>query len=135
MSIHYTAKLNNGETIETTREKTPLDVKIGSKRLIAGLDEAIIGLKKGDKQKIKVPPSKGFGERRENLLQEIPKSKFGEEIKASKGEVVELRHDDGKRQLVTIHDIKNDLIILDLNHPLAGETLTFDVEIVDVSSN
>ncbi len=69
------------------------------------------------------------------MLQEIPKSKFGEEkINASEGNVIELKYDDGNRQLVVIHEVKEDTIVLDLNHPLAGETLTFDVEVVDIPS-
>ncbi len=131
--IHYTAKLENGEIIETTRDKGPLSVKIGSKKLIVGLDDALIGLEKGDKKEVTISPNKGFGERKENFLQEIPKEQFGERTEVSPGEVVELRYEDGKRRLVTIHEEREDSIVLDLNHPLAGETLTFEVEVIEIS--
>jgi len=135
IKIHYTAKSENGDLIENTSDNKPLIVEIGSKKLIPGLEEALIGLKKGDKRKITIPSNKGFGERKEDLLQEIPKSRFEEErINASEGNVIELKYDNGNRQLVTIHEVKEDTIVLDLNHPLAGETLTFDVEVVDISS-
>ena len=135
VKIHYLAKLQNGEIIENTQGKEPFIAKIGSKNLIPGLEEAMIGLKKGDKKKITVPPYKGFGERKENLLQEIPKSKIQEEGKEiSVGEVIELRYEDGNRQFVTVNEIKEDTVILDLNHPLSGEVLIFDVEVIDISS-
>ena len=135
VKIHYLAKLQNGEIVENTQGKEPFLVKIGSKNLIPGLEEALIGLKKGDKKKITVPPNKGFGERKENLLQEIPKSQIQEEGKEiSVGEVIELRYEDGNRQFVTVNEIKEDTVILDLNHPLSGEVLIFDVEVIDISS-
>ncbi len=135
VKIHYIAKLKNGEIVETTRGKEPFSAKIGSKNLILGLEEALIGLKKGDKKKITVPPNKGFGERKENLLQEIPKSQIEEGKKVSVDEVIELRYEDGNRQFVTINEVKEDSIVLDLNHPLSGEVLIFDVEVIDISSN
>ncbi|MCW3974911.1 MAG: peptidylprolyl isomerase [Candidatus Bathyarchaeota archaeon] len=136
VKIHYLAKLQNGEIIETTLGKEPFSARIGSKNLIPGLEEALIGLKKGDKKKITVPPNKGFGERNENLLQEIPKSQIEEEgKKVSADEVIELRYEDGNRQLVTINEVKEDSIVLDLNHPLSGEVIIFDVEVIDISSN
>lgn len=135
VKIHYLAKLQNGEIIENTQGKEPFIAKIGSKNLIPGLEEALIGLKKGDKKKITVSPNKGFGERKENLLQEIPKSQIQEDGKEiSVDEVIELRYEDGNRQFVTVNEIKEDTVILDLNHPLSGEVLIFDVEVIDISS-
>ncbi len=133
VKIHYTAKLENGEIIETTRAREPLNSKIGSQRLLPSLEEALIGLEKGDKKVITVPPSKGFGERREDLLREMPKSMFGKGPKPAPGTVIEVRYEDGNRRLATIHDVREDSIVLDLNHPLAGETLTFDIEVIDVT--
>ncbi len=134
VKLHYTAKLENGEVIETTRGREPLSFKVGSKRLLTGLEEALIGLEKGDKKEVEVPPDKGFGERREDLYQEIPKSMFKGEFTLSEGMPVEFKFEKELPRLVTIHEIKKNSVVLDLNHPLAGQTLKFDVEIVDDSS-
>jgi FKBP-type peptidyl-prolyl cis-trans isomerase 2 len=96
-----------------------------------GLEEALIGLNKGEKKIITIPPSKGFGKRREGMLIELPRSNFEEEHKLAPNRLVEIISKEGVRYLGSVKDIKKDTVILDLNHPLAGETLLVDVEVVD----
>jgi len=135
VTIHFTAKLENGKVAETTSGKKPQSYEIGSGRLLPGLEEALIGLKKGDRKKVKVPPEKGFGKRRKGLLEEVPKSIFTEGTKLSKGMLVELRSRDGSKSLATIRSVKKNSVIVDLNHPYAGQTLSFDVEVVGVTAS
>jgi len=134
VAIHFTAKLENGKMAETTRSKKPQSYEIGSGRLLPGLEEALIGLKKGDRKKVKVPPEKGFGTRRKGLLEEVPKSIFKQGAKLSKGMLVELRSRDGSKSLATIRSVKKNSVLVDLNHPYAGRTLSFDVEVVGVTA-
>jgi FKBP-type peptidyl-prolyl cis-trans isomerase 2 len=134
VTIHFTAKLENGKVAETTRGKRPQSYRIGSRTLLLGLEEALIGSKKGDKKKVKIPPKKGFGKRREDLLEEVPKSIFPEGLKLSKDMLVELRSSDGSNSLAVVRRVKKNSVLVDLNHPYAGRTLSFDVEVVDVSA-
>jgi FKBP-type peptidyl-prolyl cis-trans isomerase 2 len=119
-----------GEIIASTYDDKPESFKIGLQRLLACIEEALIGLKKGDKKEVTVPPEKGFGERRAGLLQEVPKSIFKE--KPPKDTMIQLKYKDGSQRLSTVHEVKANSIVLDHNHPLAGQTLKFDVEIIDV---
>jgi len=134
VTIHFTAKLENGKVAETTRGKKPQSYEIGSGTLLPGLEEALIGLKKGDRKKVKVTPEKGFGRRRKSLLEEVPKSIFTEGLKLSKGVLVELRSRDGNKSLASIRGVKKNSVLVDLNHPYAGRTLSFDVEVVGVAA-
>ena len=134
VKIHYTAKLENGEVVESTRDREPLSFKIGSEALLPALQESLIGLAKGDKKKITVPPEKGFGERTAELVQELPRSSFEGKMDASAGDLVELKLRDGTQRLAVVDNVKEDTVVLDLNHPLAGETLVYDIEVVDATS-
>lgn len=96
------------------------------------MNKALLGLKKGDKKTITIPPDQAFGERKEDLLREAPKTIIKNDLKGTEGEIVELSSKDGQRYLATIQEVKKDTIVLDLNHPLAGETLTFEIEVVDI---
>jgi peptidylprolyl isomerase len=130
--VHYTMKLESGDIIETTRKGEPFLAKVGSHDLLPELERVLIGLEKGDRREVRIPPSKGYGERREGLLHEIPKSTLASEHEPSKNMLVDVFSKDGNRSLVTIHDVKEDSVVLDLNHPLAGMTLVVDIEVVDI---
>jgi FKBP-type peptidyl-prolyl cis-trans isomerase 2 len=132
VTIHFTAKLENGKVAETTRGKKPQRYEIGAGTLLPGLEEALIGLRRGDRKKVAVPPEKGFGKRNEGLLEEVPKSIFKQAQKLSEGMLVELQSRDGDRCLASVRSVKKNSVIVDLNHPYAGRTLSFDVEIVNV---
>ncbi len=134
VKIHYTAKLENGEVVESTRGREPVSFKIGSEALLPALQESLIGLAKGDRKKITLPPKNGFGERTAELVQELPKSSFEGKVDASAGDLVELKLRDGTQRLAVVNEVKEDSVILDLNHPLAGETLVYDIEVVDATS-
>jgi FKBP-type peptidyl-prolyl cis-trans isomerase 2 len=121
--------------VETTRGKKPPSFKIGANKLIRGLEDALIGLESGDKKKVKVPPEKGFGKRREELKDEVSKSIFKKGLKLSKDMLVELKSKDGKKTLAIVRSVKKDTVLVDLNHPFAGRTLNFDVKVVGVSTN
>jgi FKBP-type peptidyl-prolyl cis-trans isomerase 2 len=132
VKFHFTAKLANGKIVESTRRKKPVKTKIGSQDLLPGLEKGIIGLEKGDKKKIKVPPNKGFGKQNKKLIQKVDKEIFKKASKLRKNVTVEIQFEDGNKRKALVKDVKKDYIVVDLNHPLAGHTVTFDIEIVDV---
>jgi peptidylprolyl isomerase len=131
VAIHYTAKLKDGQVIETTNGKDPTTIQVGSQK-IQGLNEALLGVEKGERKTVMIPPSKGFGEKKEELIREIPRDIISEDLKGTEGNILELKLKDGGHRLATIQEVNEDTIVLDLNNPLAGKTLTFDIEVVDI---
>jgi FKBP-type peptidyl-prolyl cis-trans isomerase 2 len=132
VKFHFTAKLENGKIVESTRRKKPVKAKIGSKELLPGLEKAIIGLDKGSKKKVKVPPTKGFGKKDKKLIQKVDKSIFKKGSQLRKNVTVEIQFEDGSKRRALVQDVKKDYLVVDLNHPLAGQTVIYDIEIVDV---
>ena len=132
VKIHYTAMVGD-RLIDTTHDREPIEFKVGEGQVIEGLDEAVIGLRKGDKKTVVVPPEKAYGERQEDLTGKIPLERFSaippEHLK--EGTIVQLRTLEGIR-LATILRVDEDGVILDFNHPLAGQTIKFEIEVVDV---
>jgi FKBP-type peptidyl-prolyl cis-trans isomerase 2 len=132
VTIHYTAKAKDGQVIESTNGKKPSILQVGSGQAMQGLDEALLGVEKGERKTVMIPPDKAFGEKKEELIQEVPRNIIKEDVKGAEGKILELRLKDGSQRLATIQEVKEDKIVLDFNHPLAGETLTLDIEVLNI---
>ena len=130
--LHYDMMLENGKVIESTRRSVPFCLHVGSNTMPVGFEEKLVGLKKGDKKKFILPSEKLFGERKEDLTMEISKSCFVDDHELSVGKVVEVFGKDGDMYMGQILEVKEESIIVDTNHPLAGRSLQFIVEIADV---
>lgn len=129
VKMHYTAKIDD-RVIDTSLNKDPIEFKAGEGQVIQGLDEAVVGLEKGEKKTVVVPPEKAYGQRQEGLTEKVPRGEFREP--PEEGAIVQLRTDQGEVRLATIAKVEEDNVTLDLNHPLAGQTIKFELEIVDV---
>lgn len=132
VTLHYVAKLEDGQVLESTSGRDPIKFKVGSGEVLKGLDESVIGLKKGDKVEITIPPEKGFGPWRDDLLKKIPRSALKGDSEPKVGMIVELKSELGGSIPAIITEVTEKTITIDLNHPLAGQTLKFEVEIIDV---
>ena len=108
-------------------------VACGAGAVIAGFDEGVIGMKKGEKKTINIPADKAYGQYDEKKMGEYPKANVPKEMELKVGAKMFLQSPEGGVALATIKEIKDDVVILDLNHPLAGKDLTFEVEIVEVN--
>jgi len=131
VKIRYEAKIGD-QTIDSSQEKKPLEFKVGEGEVIQGLDEAVVGLGSGEKKTVIIPPEKAYGKRQEGFTHKMPKNKLRESYKRiEKGEIIRYKVDKGIVKFATVAEIKEDNIIFDLNHPLAGQTITFDLEILE----
>lgn len=130
VSLHYTLTVN-GVELESSQGKTPLTYVHGDGIIIPGLEEALDGMDTGDKKDIKVTPEKGYGKRDPDALQKVPKSAFEKPEGMKIGDRV-LGNAGGQDFEATITAIDDEGITLDLNHPLAGKTLDFSVEILEI---
>jgi len=126
-SIHYTLRDNEGTVIDSSEGRDPLHYLHGAGNLIPGMEEGLEGKFEGEKVNLMIEPEKGYGEKDENLVQQVPRSAFGEqEVKPG------MRFSTNQGGVVTVTDVGLESITVDGNHPLAGVPLNFDVEIVMV---
>jgi len=130
VKVHYTARLENERVISTTKGRPPLEIKIGSGKCILGLEQGIIGMAIGETRTIRVLPEKAFGRKWEELMVEVDKSELPDSVTPTVGKRLQVRKEGGGLVDVTIAAINEDTVTLDANHPLAGEMLTFDIELV-----
>jgi len=117
---------------ETSRGTSPLIFEIGSRSVLSRLDEEIQGMQVGDKKTFTVPPEEGYGKKQNDLIETVKKSSFPEHITPTVGQQLQLQLPNGGTIGVTVTDIHGEMVTLDGNHPLAGHTLEFEVEMVDI---
>jgi peptidylprolyl isomerase len=132
VKVHYTGTLDDSSVFDSSREREPLEFTIGDGRLIPGFENAIVGMAIGDTKKVRLEPADAYGERRDDLTMEVEKSSFPEDTDPEVGQRYTLQRADGQTINVVIAHIKDDKVGLDANHPLAGKTLTFDLELVSI---
>lgn len=129
--IHYTLKNDGGEVLESSRGATPIAYLHGYGKLVPGLEKALAGKRTGDTLSVSVPPEEGYGARNASLVQVVAKSSLKLDVEAEVGMQLRARGPHGV-QLLTISQVGRDTVTLDGNHPMAGKTLHFDVEVADV---
>ena len=131
VTVHYTGTLDDGTEFDTSRGHEPLTFTIGEEMLIPGFENGVCEHAKGDRFTVVVSPEDGYGEYSEELVFQVPLDQVPEHITPETGMVLELTGEEGDME-VTIIDVTEDSVMLDANHSLAGETLHFDIEILDV---
>lgn len=132
VAVHYTGKLDDGEVFDSSRERDPLEFEIGSGQVIPGFDQAVAGLEVGESREVRIDPDQGYGQPREDLVVDVERNQFPDESEPQLGQQVQVQVAPGQNRVATITEIQDEAITLDLNHPLAGKPLTFDVELVEI---
>jgi len=133
VSLQYTLSGEDGKLIESNKGKDPLKYTHGQHQIIPGLEKGLSGMKVGDEKRVKVKPEDGYGPVNKEAFKEFPKEKIPPDgLKV--GAVLTARGPRGQAIPVRVHEIKEKTVVLDLNHPMAGKTLVFDVKILDVQS-
>jgi len=132
VQIHYTGKLDDGTTFDSSTGRDPLEFEVGSGQVITGFDKAVQGMAEGENKSVKIAPAEAYGERHEQLVQEVPKSALPDEIDPQVGMALQSRSPDGQVTQLTVTGVSDDSITVDANHPLAGRELNFDIELVKI---
>lgn len=127
--IHFTGRLENGAVFGSSENEEPIQLILGSEQMIAGLDRALVGMQVGEKKTVTVPVEEGFGPRRPELQQQVPRKALPENAKV--GDRLSARLGD-THLYVWVRAVDEDIALVDGNHPLAGETITFDIEMVAI---
>ena len=133
VSIDYKGSLQSGDVFDTSYGRQPLEVKIGGGQLVKGFEKELMGMSLNEKKTFTLEPEDAYGQRDENLVRQIPRTDFPPEVKPQVGMTVGLQGLEDHPVPAQIVQIEDDNVTLDLNHPLAGETLTFEIEVVGIS--
>jgi peptidylprolyl isomerase len=130
--IHYTGTLTDGSEFDSSAGGDPLEFTIGAGQIIPGLDREIAGMAVGDTKKVTVIADEAYGAREPEAVQEVPREAVPEGINLVVGNRLQATTADGQQMVVTIAAVNDETVTMDANHPLAGEDLIFDVELVEI---
>jgi FKBP-type peptidyl-prolyl cis-trans isomerase 2 len=133
VKVHYTGKLTNGEQFDSSTGREPLEFTVGAGQMIKGFDAAIPGMTIGDKKTINIPAEEAYGEKDPNAIIEFPKENVPTDMQLEAGMPLTLSNQQGQPVPVVVVEVKDDVIILDANHFLAGQELVFDIELVEIA--
>lgn len=130
--VHYRGTLDDGTEFDNSKVRgSTLSFQVGSGKMIRGFDNALLGMTVGDSKKVALTPNDAYGSRNPDAFQTIPKIAFGEDFVFKLGETVQGNGPRGPF-LAKIHEVRDSDVVLDFNHPLAGENLTFEIELVSI---
>jgi FKBP-type peptidyl-prolyl cis-trans isomerase 2 len=133
VKVHYHGKLTSGETFDSSEGREPLEFEVGSGAVIKGFDEGVSGMKVGEKKTINIPVDEAYGAYSDDMLIEFPKDRFPNDMELKEGMQLMMSNGSGQNIPVIINEVKGDTVILDANHPLAGEELIFDIELIEIA--
>jgi peptidylprolyl isomerase len=133
VAVHYTGTLADGTVFDSSRDRDPLTFTLGSGQVIPGFEEAITGMQPGETRTTTIPADQAYGQRYDDLLFEVERDQLPPDLSPTVGEQYQMRQQDGQVIVVTVQDVAPAHVTFDANHPLAGEDLTFDLELVSIS--
>ena len=132
--VHYKGTLQNGEIFDTSEGRHPLEVQIGEGQIISGFENALMGMSLNEKKVFTLDPEDAYGQKDESLTHSFPRADVPAEINPEVGQTVALCSSEGQQVPALITEMDDEKVVVDLNHPLAGQTLTFDIEVVGISA-
>lgn len=131
--VHYTGKTEDGTVFDSSRDREPLEFTIGEGQIIPGFEEAVKGMEPGESKTVEVPPDQAYGMRSDEAVLQVQRDQVPEEIEPEVGQQLQLQGREGNTFPAVVTEVDEESVTLDANHPLAGETLTFDIELVEVT--
>jgi peptidylprolyl isomerase len=134
VKVHYTGTLDDGTVFDSSAGKEPLDFAVGSGQVIAGFDEAVLGMEVGETKVVHIPVEKAYGKRNEELVMQVPIEQVPPDLNPEIGMRLEMGGANGEIMRVVVTAISTAHITLDANPPLAGKNLTFSLELVECTS-
>lgn len=132
VQVHYTGRLGDGSIFDSSRGGEPLSFVVGNDEVIAGFDDAVRGLQLGQSRTVDIAPDQAYGPVQEELIAKVARTDLPSDLDLTIGSQYEVTQEDGEPFMVTVTAIEDGIVTLDANHPLAGQALTFDIELVAV---
>jgi FKBP-type peptidyl-prolyl cis-trans isomerase 2 len=133
VKVHYTGKLTDGTVFDSSTGKQPLEFKLGQGQLIPGFEQAVNGMEPGDSKTIDIQADDAYGQHREELTQKVPRQQLPADIEIEVGQRFQIGEHEGQPMIVQVTEVGESDITLDANHPLAGENLAFDIQLMEIA--
>lgn len=134
VKIHYKGTLDDGSQFDSSEDRDPLEFELGSGQVIPGFDTAVEGMTVGESKNVRLEPEEAYGPRHDQLVQEVERSVLPEDLTPEEGMALQTESPEGQVMQLMVTAITETTITLDANHPLAGQALSFEIELVDVAS-
>lgn len=132
VKVHYTGTLADGTVFDSSRDQDPMEFTVGGGELIKGFDEAVVGMAVGDSKTINIAAADAYGAYRDDLVFNVDKGQFPEGADPEVGQQFQTQTEDGSPFMVVVKEVNGEEVTLDANHPLAGQDLTFDIELMEI---
>jgi len=130
--VHYTGRFEDGTVFDTSQGREPIEFTLGEHEVIPGFENAVAGMQAGETKTTQIPPEDAYGERREDLLIDVPRAEVPADIDPQVGQTLQVQGAGGQVFPVVVASVGEDTITLDANHPLAGRSLIFDIHLIDI---
>ncbi|MGH7886212.1 MAG: FKBP-type peptidyl-prolyl cis-trans isomerase [Thermodesulfobacteriota bacterium] len=134
IKVHYTGRLKDGTIFDSSQGEEPLYFTVGKGQVIKGFDKGVLDMEVGEKKSIIIPPEEAYGDYREELIKKVKASQFPDEFEIKEGVRVQARGPENQLVQFVIKEVDGEEVKLDANHELAGKTLIFDLELVDINA-
>jgi peptidylprolyl isomerase len=133
VKVHYTGSLADGTVFDSSSDGDPLEFTIGEHEIIPGFETAVIGMQPGESKRARIAADQAYGPRRADMVETVERSRLPGQLEPEVGQRLVARQPDGGELLLTVAAVSASSVTLDANHPLAGEDLTFDIELLAVA--
>jgi FKBP-type peptidyl-prolyl cis-trans isomerase 2 len=134
VKVHYTGTLADATVFDSSRGRAPLEFTIGAGQIIPGFEQAVVGMQPGQTITTTIPADQAYGPHDPDLVVAVDRAQFGPEFQPAVGQQYQIRQPNGQAAVVTVTDVSPTEVTLDANHPLAGQDLTFDIELIEIVS-
>ncbi len=132
VKVHYTGKLTNGQVFDSSLERDPLEFTVGGGQMIKGFDAAVDGMEVNEKKTVTIPSAEAYGDRNDQLIQKVPRTDLPADMKPEPGQTLVATNETGQQTHVIVQEVTDTEITIDANHPLAGQDLIFEIELVEI---
>ncbi len=133
VKVHYKGTLTDGTVFDDSHDRGPLEFTIGEGEIIPGFEKAVTGMSPGETRSAEIPADEAYGEEREDLVATIDRSEFPDDVEPEVGQRLEIRQEEGPPLVVTVTEVGESEVTLNGNHPLAGEDLNFEIELLEIA--
>jgi peptidylprolyl isomerase len=133
VKIHYTGTLDDGTQFDSSAGREPFEFSLGSGQVIAGFNTAVDGMTVGESKTVTIPPAEAYGDRHEKLVQQVQRTSLPDDMKPEVGMQLQSQSPDGQPMSLVIAEVSEETVTVDANHPLAGQALTFAIELVEIA--
>ena len=132
VKVHYTGSLSDGRIFDSSTDREPLEFTVGEDQVVPGFEQAVLGMSLGESKTKVIPADQAYGQRDSRLIIRVPKSQLPPNITVKLNDRLQMRSGDGRVMNVVVAEIADESVVLDGNHFLAGQDLTFDIELVEI---